>query len=70
MADIPGFPALHITDEHKSQAEALLETIKKDNPDHADFLDKLGERLQAGAEGALILPFFLLIPFMRSNAGL
>ena len=37
MADIPGFPALNITDEHKSQAEALLEAIKKDNPDHADF---------------------------------
>ena len=70
MADIPGFPTLNITDEHKAQARALLDAVKKDNPDHADFLDKLGERVKAGAEGAMLLPLFLLIPFLRNNAGM
>ena len=70
MADIPGFPALNITDQHQAQAVALLDAVKKDNPDHADFLDELGERVKAGAEGVMLLPLFLLLPFVRANAGM
>ena len=41
MGEIPGWPSLTVTDEHKQQAAALLKSIKDANPQHASVFKKL-----------------------------
>ena len=60
MADIPGFPSLNITEEHKKQAAAPAQSIKDANP-HADgFLQKIHDGIERGEEATAQLSLAIL----------
>lgn len=41
MSDIPGWPSLNVTDDHKAAAADLLKSIKDANPQHEGIFKKI-----------------------------
>ena len=57
MADIPGFPVLKISDDHKAQAAKLYADIKVANPQHEGFFRTLEDKATSGLDLAVEAAF-------------
>ncbi len=61
MIDIPGFPTLNVTEEHKAAAVQLVQSLKGANPQAEGFLQKIHDAVERGDEAMAHLALGVLL---------